>query len=79
MPYLMQISLHQLKDNKNVFELLLIGRQEDVLDLNNICNSKAGHRNAHPGTEGTLTTDAPFVYARNQVGSYLDASEGAGA
>ena len=35
-PYLMQIRLHQLKDDKDVFEFLLIGWEEDMLNLNNI-------------------------------------------
>lgn len=32
----MQIRLHQLKDDKDVFEFLLIGWEEDMLNLNNI-------------------------------------------
>lgn len=35
---LMQVCLHELKDNVDVLELSGARRQHDVLDLNNICD-----------------------------------------
>ena len=46
MLYLVQICLHELKDNVDILELARAGRQHDVLDFNNVCKEQTGrHKN----------------------------------
>ena len=36
LPYLVEVCLHELKDDKNVLELSRVRRQQDVLDLHDV-------------------------------------------
>lgn len=61
----MKVCLHELKDNEDVLEALLVRWQQYVLDLNYVCRATGGiaacaqhaHRHVHHGSHNVTTSE----------------------